>query len=151
MNAPVAAVFERRKKYDVPVRMSRHPGLNEYIHQVRCGFYGPQHSRPTACTLAAAAQVLVQCKPWLERVRDARPAQRPPPRLIVARTLQGVVEKIVLVVFNSQGAVMERFVFQVSMAGHYTFLSAVSHVPWLIATDCAGWRIDWCRRRCSIR
>lgn len=29
-----AAAFERRKKYDVPVRMSRHPELNEYIAQV---------------------------------------------------------------------------------------------------------------------
>lgn len=29
-----SAVFERRRKYDVPVFMSRHPDLNLYIHEV---------------------------------------------------------------------------------------------------------------------
>lgn len=29
-----AAVFERRKMYDIAVSMSRHPELNDYIHQV---------------------------------------------------------------------------------------------------------------------
>ncbi|EWM23863.1 mad2 mitotic arrest deficient-like 2 [Nannochloropsis gaditana] len=28
------AIFERRRKYDVPVFMSRHPDLNLYIHEV---------------------------------------------------------------------------------------------------------------------
>lgn len=32
---PEAAIFERRRKYGVPVWMSRHPGLNDYIYQVR--------------------------------------------------------------------------------------------------------------------
>jgi mitotic spindle assembly checkpoint protein MAD2B len=27
-------MFERRRKYEVPVWMSRHPELNEYIYQV---------------------------------------------------------------------------------------------------------------------
>jgi len=30
----MAALFERRRKYDVPVMMSRHPDLNAYIHEV---------------------------------------------------------------------------------------------------------------------
>lgn len=27
-------IFERKKKYDVPVRLSRHPELNKYISEV---------------------------------------------------------------------------------------------------------------------
>lgn len=33
----VTDIFERRRKYGVPVWMSRHPELNEYICQVKPG------------------------------------------------------------------------------------------------------------------
>ena len=33
------ALFERRRKWNVPVRMSKHPELVEYIHDVRFTFF----------------------------------------------------------------------------------------------------------------
>lgn len=33
---PLQDIFERRRKYGMPVWMSRHPDLNNYIFQVSC-------------------------------------------------------------------------------------------------------------------
>ena len=79
-------LFVRRKKYDTPVFQSRHPALNEYI----------------SGAVKAIGEELVLVSHILESDRH---------RLL--KTLQGNVDKVVVVVKDKEQVALERFIFSI--------------------------------------
>ena len=54
-----AAIFERRRKYGVPVWMSRHPDLNDYIYQVKILIMPVLFERSRVPVLIALSYILL--------------------------------------------------------------------------------------------
>ena len=114
-----SSLFERRRKYNVAVQMSRHPELNDYVFEVRMRL----RQRCAACFSTAVTFVGASLPPGPKdcsthvyqgtalAVRAGTPyASDECPYLCNA---QGQVERVDVVIMGARGVPHERLMFEV--------------------------------------
>lgn len=115
-----SSLFERRRKYNVAVQMSRHPELNDYVFEVWPAVLVcvPVLARADSCCPCAAAGP-ENCSPHVHQGVVRHPPHASVVGLCVTHVrflnAQGQIERVDVVIMGARGVPDERFMFEVRL------------------------------------